>query len=262
MVRNLWQDIRYGVRTCVKNPGFTALVVLTLALGIGATTAIFSIIDAVLLRPLPYKDSDRLAMVLDSKAGNTGSSRLFAAFADYQGSHDHTETLEQIEACTWATGSQTLKWRETTERVLAIPVTAGFFSILGAHAARGRTFEPDDLNRGPVVVLSHRFWRGRLGAPPDLPGAGLILDGQESTVLGVMDESFDFYPKQADLWVLIRPDSRFYRDPLNSLVVMVARMKRGVGPERAQEELGGLHRRIADSFPSGNWLSEVEPVVL
>jgi predicted permease len=262
MVGTLFQDLRYGWRQLKGSPGFTAVAVVTLALGIGANTAIFSIVDAVLLRPLPYKHSDRLVAVWSTEIKYPGS-KLFSSYRDFEEWQAHNVSFEQLEACTWATHGhgQRLTWHGTSLDVLAIPATQGFFSLLGASAAQGRTFEPEDLTAGCTVVLAHDLWQNRLGGPPDIAGKSLMLDGKSCNVAGVMPPGFDFYPRQTGLWTLITPQSDFARHPIDNPVGVFGRLKMGVKRDRALAELAALHRQVVQEAPAGSWVTEVVPVI-
>jgi len=260
-IESFVQDVRYGLRMLAKNPGFTAVAVITLALGIGANTAVFSIVDAVLLRPLPYKDPHRLVVVWQAQPGRFGSSESFDSFRDFEEWRHSSRSFEQIEALTWARAGANLTWRGKPQRVLLIPATEGIFSLLGVAAAQGRTFEPEDLRAGCTLVLAHRFWQDRLGAAPDIVGGSLPLDGTACTVVGVMPEGFDFYPKQTDLWSLITPESEFRRKPFYSVVGVFGRLNAGVDRATAQAELAVLHRQIVRQSPAGSWVGQFVPVV-
>ena len=258
---DLLQDLRYGTRMLRKSPGYTAVMALTLALGIGANTTVFSVVDAVLFRSLPYKESERLVDVLASKIGAESPSKLFDSYSDFLEWKTHSTSFDELAACTWARPARDFTWQGKTQRVLGIPATAGFFSMLGVQAAQGRTFEPQDAGNGDIVVLSHHFWQSRLGGAPDIVGVSVMLDGRTCAVAGVMPEDFNFYPKQADLWVMITPDSAFARDPLNSIVIVFGRLRRGVSSEAARAELAALHQQVVDNSPHDSWVSQVEPVV-
>jgi len=261
MFNDFLHDLRFGARIFLRNPGFTVVVVITLALGIGANTAIFSFVDAVLVRPLPYNRPEQLAVVLSAETGRTGPSKLFDSYSDFEEWKRNSNSFEQLEACTWARPGSTLKWQGAAQRVLAVPVSAGFFSLLGSAASQGRTFDENDSNNGCAVVLSHRFWQGHLAGASDVIGATLTLDDTACTVIGVMPEDFEFYPKQTDLWMLITSDSTFARAPLNSQVIVVGRLKPGISNNAAQAELATLHQHVVDAAPSGSWLTRVEPIV-
>ena len=260
-IENLFQDVRYGARVLAKKPAFTALTVVTLALGIGASTAIFSIVDAVLLRRLAYRDPDRLVVIWGAQIGQVGSSKVFDSYRDFEAWQHSSRSFDQLEALTWAFAGQTLSWRGKPQRVLAIPATQGIFSLLGVQAAAGRTFGGEDLKAGCTVVLSHRFWQDRLGSPTDAVGGSLTLDGRHCTVIGIMPSRFEFYPRDSDLWTLITPSSDFTLHPRNSLVGVFGRLRPGVSRATAQAELTVIHQRTAEELPAESWISQVVPVV-
>jgi putative ABC transport system permease protein len=260
MWETLCQDAHYGWRQLKRRPGFTAVAVVTLALGIGANTAIFSILDAVLLRPLPYKDSDRLVAVWSTEIRHP-ESKLFSSYRDFEEWKARSRNFDQLEACTWATGGQAMTWHGTSQNVLAIPATQGFFSLLGTRAALGRTFEPADLEEGCIVVLAHDLWRNRLGGPSDIVGKSLVLDGKSCKVAGIMPPGFDFYPKQTSMWTLITPESDFGRHPIDKAVGVFGRLITGMPKDRAVAELAALHQRVVQEAPAGSWVTEVVPVI-
>jgi putative ABC transport system permease protein len=260
MLETLTQDARYGWRQLKRSPGFTAVAVVTLALGIGANTAIFSIVNAVLLRPLPYQDSDRLVAVWSTDIKHAGS-KLFSSYRDFEEWQAHNQSFEQLEACTWATTGRTLTWHGGSLNVLAIPATQGFFSLLGARAAQGRTFAPEDLQAGCTVVLAHDLWQNHLGGPSDIVGKSLVLDGMSCNVAGVMPPGFDFYPKQTGMWTLITPQSDLVRHPIDNPVGVFGRLKTGVPRDRALAELAALHQHVVQEAPAGSWVAEVTPII-
>ena len=199
-LEQLWQDVRFGARMLTRKPAFTALVILTLGLGIGAITATFSIVDAVLLRPLPYRDPDRLVVIWQAQPGRFGQSESFDSYREFENWQKPSHSFEQIEALTWARAGQTLTWHGKPVRALTIPATEGIFSLLGVPAAEGRTFRHEDLKNGCTVVFAHSFWQNQLGAARDVVGGAISLDGKACTVAGVMPTGFDFYPRQPSLW--------------------------------------------------------------
>ena len=262
-LEELWRDLRYGARMLLKNPGFTLIVALTLSLGVGANTAMFSIIHAVLLRPLPYKDAGRLVAVFASPAGRAQTSKVFVSYQAFKEWKLHSRSFEQLEACTWAAESgKILLGHGAAQRVLSIPVTSGYFSLLGVPAAQGRTFEAQDLKMECAVVLSHGFWKDRLGGPPDIVGSNLRLDNKSCAVIGVMPKEFEFYPRQAQLWNLITPNSAFEREPWRLSIGVFGRLKTDVNDAGAQAELSLLHRQITRDAPTEfkSW-SQYEPTV-
>jgi predicted permease len=248
LVENLAQDIRYGLRMLARRPGLATIVILTLALGIGANTAMFSIIHAVVLRPLPYKDADRLVAIWASRAGQEHNSKVFAPYRSFQEWQRHSQSFEQLEA--WAFHShQTLHWQGVAQRVLSIQVTSGFFSLLGIDATQGRTFDTSDLKMGCSVVLSHGFWKNQLGSSLNAVGSSLRLDDQACTVIGIMPDTFEFYPRQANLWTLITPNSAFERAPLQNSIGVFGRLKPEVTRTGAKAELTLLHQQAVGGGP-------------
>src|SRR5437016_5290192 len=155
-IQDLIQDLRYGVRMLLKNPGFSGIAVLTLALGVSANTAVFSIVDAVLLRDLPYRDAGRLVAVWCAEIGQPGT-KIFASYGDFEEFKAHSQSFDQLAAATWARAGEILTWNGSPHHVLAIPASADFFSLLGIPAAQGRTFGPGDRQNGCTVVLAYSF---------------------------------------------------------------------------------------------------------
>ncbi|HET8965047.1 MAG TPA: ABC transporter permease, partial [Candidatus Acidoferrum sp.] len=253
-------DCRYAVRQLRKKPGFTAVAVLTLALGIAASATIYSIVDAVLLKPLPYKGGERLAAIWCTEIGQPGT-KIFASYRDFEEFQANSQTFEAIAALTWARAGEILTWKGEPHQVLAIPASANFFSVLGAAAEKGRTFSPEDAQNGCTVVLAHAFWQKELGAPVDIVGAALMLNGKPCTVAGLMPGGFEFYPRQTSLWTLITADSPLAREPFNSAVGIFGRLKPGVTLAVAEQELTGLHQRVAKESRAGSWVAEISPMV-
>jgi len=237
------QDLRHALRLFRKSPGFTAIVVISLALGVGANTAVFSIIYGTLLRPLPYQTPDRLIDILDSSVRESQLAKIFASYADFKEFSRRARTLESIGADTWAgRPGAILTGRGPTRTYLTIPVTAGFFRTLGVKPELGRTFTDDDLRGGCVVVLSNKFWRGLLGSDPQIVSQQLSLDNRSCTVAGVMAARFAVYPPEAQIWTLLLPNDPRLRNYFG--VFMVARLKPGVGIAQATAELTALHRAL------------------
>jgi putative ABC transport system permease protein len=248
--------MRFALRTFAKRPGFTAVAALTLALGIGATTAVFSIVDAVLLRPLPYRDPDRLAAIWITSTREKGLAKLFAVHGDYAEFRRHARSFENVSAATWATRiGRVLTGFGPAREVMTVPATANFFETLGVRAAIGRTFSSEDESSGCSLVLSHKFWTSTLHADPSTVGKTITLDQQPCTVLGVMPERFSFYPTQAQAWVLLGPDYQPDQDKM--MVGIFARLKPGVTLAQAQAEVRSLFRAIHHSAETRDF----EPVV-
>jgi predicted permease len=241
-LETLRQDLSYALRTMRHKPGFTAAVVLTLALGIGANTAVFSIVDAVFLRPLPYKDPSRLVAIWDKNVRDSGISKMFDSFQDFEEIAQHGRAFDRVAAATWAVGGRLLSGHGPTRDVLAMPVSESFFPLLGIAPARGRTFVPEDVKRGCTVVLSDRLWRGPLAGNPEIVGKSITLDGQPCAVLGIMPPGFAFYPDAAQAWILLTPG---FTPPPNTIPVGVfARLKPQVSVAQAQAEVSTLHAAL------------------
>jgi putative ABC transport system permease protein len=230
----LWQDLRYGARTFLKNPGFTVIAIVTLALGIGANTAIFSVVNAVLLRPLPFKESAALVMFWNNGVAAAGGDRTPLAVADLLDVRAQNRSFEEVGAFNSITFNYT--GGETPERVQAAGVTANFFSMLGVPTQLGRTFRSEEERPGAprVVLLSDRFWRKHFAADPQVVGRTLNLNGTPFSVIGVMPAALDFPNKEIELWTALQLQAPTRRGPyfLNG----VARLKPGVGLDQARVE--------------------------
>jgi predicted permease len=249
------QDLRYAWRLIRKSPGFAAVVGLTLAFGIGANTAVFSVVNGVILHPLPYKDPARLVDVLDASVKDPNLSKTFSTYSDFEEYARQAHSFEKIAFATWAGAGATLTGYGAARNVLAIPVSEDFFSTLGVPAVRGRTFEHADLSRGCSVVLSDRFFSSTLAGDAGIVGRSLNLGHRACTVLGVMPARFEFYPRQTQLWMLFTADDPRPRDRF--LVIPFARLKPGVTAAQAQAELAALHKQI----PQADWHRDFTPVV-
>jgi putative ABC transport system permease protein len=252
------QDIAYALRIFTRAPGFTAVVILTLALAIGANTAIFSIVQAVLLRPLPFHEPGRLVVVWERALHEKGLAKLFDMYRDFDTYNKNSQSLEKSAGLTWAVSGRILTGQGKAQTVLAIPATLDFFSMLGVAPELGRTFSRDDLTRGCSVVLEHRFWQSSLNGDRSILGKTLRMEDQECTVLGVMPASFVFYPDQTAMWSLLTPNHPIARDPDRNGLGVFARLRPGVTVESAQREIQQLHRGVHGNDRHGGL---VEPVV-
>jgi putative ABC transport system permease protein len=259
IVETCWQDLRFGLRMLRKNPGFTAVAVLTLALGIGASTIIFSIIHAVLLTPLPYRDSDRLVVIYDREARATGLSKLMDLYQDFEAYRDHSKSFDHIAGMTWIAGNPTLTGFGASKEIHQVQTTLDFFSLLGVQPAVGRTFAAEDLARGCAVVLAYPFWRDILGAQKRLIGNTIQLDDQTCDVIGVMPNTFSFFPAEAQIWTLIGPNNKLERDPRHSGLAIYAHLKPGVSISAATAELVLLHGRANEH---DRHATDIQPLVL
>jgi hypothetical protein len=225
-----------------RKPLFTAMVAATLALGIGANAAVFSMVQAVLLQPLPYKNPSRLVAIWDRNVRDSGVSKMFDSFQDFREVSQHASSFEEVAAATWAVGGRLLRGHELTRGVLAMPVSRSFFPLLGIAPALGRTFVEQDSQRGCSAVLSDRVWRRQLAADPNIVGNSTTLDDQLCTVVGVMPPSFAFYPEATDLWILLTPNVSPPPDRLP--IGIFARLRPGISIAQARAEVSTLHAAI------------------
>ena len=246
------QDIHFALRTFARTPGFTAVVILTLALGIGATTGIFSVVNAILLHPLPYPHPDRLVVIWEKLARDPGSPPVFDSYRDFQTWKKNSHSFDLLAPATWATGGQILTGFGPARDVLAMPVGIDFFALLGAKPALGRLFQRDDLKRSCTVVLKYQFWLTAFGGAKSVAGRQIGLSEQSCTVVGVTTESFTFYPDALSMWMLITPNSEIARKPEDAAVGVFGLLKPGVSIERAQTEVTTLyanqHRKDKDGI--------------
>ncbi|HEY2151083.1 MAG TPA: ABC transporter permease [Vicinamibacterales bacterium] len=246
---HLLQDIRFGWRLLWRSPGFTVAAVLALALGIGATTAIFSVLDHVVLRPLPYPDADRLAMVweVNDSKGLPHEQISPVNFVDYRG-------LSHVFAGAAAWWYPQLTLTETGHepiRVKAIEATPNFFQVIGVGPQLGPGFPADPaFSREGIAVISHRLWRERFGGDPAIVGKSIALNGPLFTVVGVMPEGFQ-YPNDTDVWHRITWDVNQHSRAAHFMESIV-RLKPGMTIEAANGELRALTRRLGDENPSTN----------
>jgi putative ABC transport system permease protein len=251
MFGDILQDLRYGLRTLRKHPGFTAVAVTALALGIGANTAIFSVVNTVLLRPLPYHDPDRLVMVWedDTKGGYPRDTPSAANFVDWR---EQNKVFEGMGAL--ADQSFNLTGAGDPERLEGKRASANLFNLLGVEPMIGRGFLPEDdqPGAGRVVVLSHGLWQRRFGADPSVVGRQLELNGQSHTVVGVMPRSFQFPSPETELWAPIAFTQQEAANRGRHYLQVVARMKPGVSVEQAQAEMSTIAARLQQQYPENN----------
>lgn len=254
---NLWFDLRYALRFLLKNPGFTLVAVLALALGIGANSAIFSVVNAVLLRPLPFRDADRLVMLWGSEPQLKKAPILIREFLDWK---EQSRAFEHIAA--YAEDNFTLVTTESPERIKGARASSDFFDLLNVAPARGRTFLPEEDVPGSnrVVIISHNLWQNRLGADPAIVGQQLRLNGESFSVVGVLPADFRFI-ESADLWVPIALSRGGGNQKLRYLKV-VARLKPGVTHALAQAEMDALASNLRQQYPDAGQQAGVKVVAL
>ena len=253
-MRSMLFDLRHGVRALLRAPAFTTITILTLALGIGANSAIFSLVNAVLLRPLGYHEPERL-MLIHEAIPESGVARFDVSPPDYLDLVQYQQSFESIGA--YRTRTLELSGSGEAEQIEAAEVTASVFPVLGVNAAHGRTFLPDeDQRQAGVAVISHALWMRRFGGG-DALGQRLVLDRTPYTVVGVMASSFEF-PKRgaasnaqpADVWLplVFNPFEKRARGMFYNQTV-VARLRDGMSPAQAAADTAALARRIQDNYP-------------
>lgn len=260
-LEHLTQDLRYSARMLRKSPGFTLVAMLTLALGIGANTAMFSVVRGVVLAPLPYFQPDRLVMVLESNQRFAQDAISYPNFVDWQRS---ARSFEQMAAIMLQQGYD-LSGPGAPEHLDGVQVTAGFFSTLGVAPSLGREFSTQEDRRGgaPVVIISNRFWRDRFGASPQALGKSLILSGTDYVIVGVLPASFHFLD-EADVYLPLGQYNPLLLEARGShaAMVAVARLKRGVGVAQAQSEMSAIQDHLDRLYPDADrgTGAEVEPL--
>jgi predicted permease len=251
---SLQQNLRFALRTLGKNPAFTAVIVVTLALGIGANTAIFSVVHSALLRPLPYHDPDRLFILGESRLQYDVSVQgVEASYPDYLDWRRMSKDVQSLagysaDGFTIATGGEP-KLTQATQ------VTPSFFSTLGVRPILGRDFLDDDQQpSGPhVALLSYSFWQTEFGADPKIVGRVIRLDGKPATLIGVLPRKFEFAPaSDSPLWVPIHQDG----DPITRRSLrwlnIIGRLAPGVSPDRARAEMEGITAQLVSAYPKEN----------
>jgi putative ABC transport system permease protein len=267
IVQTFLSDLRYSVRTLLRAPSFALAVIAVLALGIGANAAIFSIVNAVLLRPLPFDEPDRLVRIFHVPPQSTfpGITRFSVSPANF---YDWQRAAQSFDSMVLFRGRQFgLTGSGNAERVIAGAVGAEFFQVAHAQPALGRVFLPEEdaPGRGRVVVLSDKFWRSHFGAAPDIVGRTLTLDGEAYSIIGVMPARFSakaWAVTDRDIWVPLAytDERRAVRDNHNDAVA--ARLKPGVSLAQAQSEMDAISQRLEREYPQANtgWGATVVPL--
>ena len=245
----LFKDLRYGVRSLLKQPAFTLVAVITLALGIGGNSAMFSVVNAVLLRPLQYPESDRIVVLegINPSKGITQSNMSIPDFADWQ---SQNQVFEHIAG--FIAGGLLLNNGDETERVHGTAVTADFFSLFRTPSLHGRTLQADDAQPGrePVAVLSYGLWQRRFGGDRNAVGSKVMVGAKSTTIVGVMPPGFD-YPAQSEIWAPLPLDpAKEARD--NRFISVIGRLKSGATVSQAQVQMDTINQRLAQSYNETN----------
>ena len=260
-METLFKDIRYGIRGLLKRPGFTIVAIITLALGIGANTAIFSVVNAVVLRPLPYAEPDRLMTLWETMPGSDQRSVAPGNFVDWR---TQNKTFQDMAATFYANFNLTSDGEP--DRIDGATITSNLMSVLGASAQLGRTFQPDDDEHQDrsVVLISDGLWKRRFGADQNVVGRSITIDETPHTIVGVMGRGFQF-PNRSDLWVLGRnrgavPTSLISQVPTNDwvherdahFIRVIGRLRPGVTLSQAQSDIAAISRKAEQDFPKTN----------
>jgi predicted permease len=262
-LETMWQDFRYGMRVLAKSPVFTTVAVLSLALGIGANTAIFSVVNGLLLRPLPYPDSQRIVHVWHTPPQESfpGMTRFSVSPANYLDWKDQSDSFEQMAAYGYAGFS--LSGSGDPVAVTGAAVSSDFFSALRSNTSQGRTFLPeeDQPGRDQVVVLSHGLWQRAFGADPNLIGQTLTLNSRSFTVVGIMPAGFEF-PREAELWVPLAWDDAERQTRSIHDYLVIARLKQNASLAQAQAEMSTISSRLEQQYPEADkgWGAVVIPL--
>jgi putative ABC transport system permease protein len=266
-MQTLWQDLRYGARMLRKQPGFTLIAVLTLALGIGANTAIFSLVNALLLRELPFKTPERIVLVMGDnpklQASQADADQLPTSQADLADWRRQQRVFEALAAL--QSQSVNLTGDGQPERVGGVSVSHEFFRVLGVDAQLGRVFHPEDEQTGAArsVILSHLLWQRRFGADAQILGRKVMLDSQSYEVVGVMPPGFEFpqatdlpasqrYPARAELWLPLTISPHEIPSRGNRFLTVLGRLQSEVTLAQAQSEMTNLAASLAQIYPDTN----------
>jgi putative ABC transport system permease protein len=244
LIQDFAQDLRYGVRVLAKSPVFTAIAVLTLALGIGANTAVFSVVNGVLLRSLPYQDPERIITIWHPSRGGHTLGLTDVEFFDIR---DRNQVFEEVAA--YATGATNFTGAGEPERVTATWVSAGFFQVLGVQPSLGRVFTADEdkPDFAPVVVLSYGLWQRRFGADQNAIGRQVSLNGISRTVIGVMPPGFQFESREVEMWLPLGLDPANV-EPGSRSYPAIGRLRPGVNLEGARVEINAVAAQLAEEY--------------
>jgi putative ABC transport system permease protein len=262
-MRNLWQDFKYGFRVLLKSPGFSAAAVVVLALGIGANTAIFSVVNTVLLRPLPFPHSERLAMVyhVPPQKSFPGAKIFAVSPANFLDWHAQNHVFDGLSIFHGA--AMTLMAKDQPEAVPGLVVSYEFFSVLGGTPILGRTFTPEEDRdgHGNVVVLSYPFWQSHFGGDRQIIGKSLTFNGRAYSIIGVMPARFHF-PDQGQYFVPLGWKDEDRAERKNHNYVVIARLKAGVSREQAQAEMDTISSRLEQAYPEADkgWGAVIVPL--
>ena len=251
MLDSLLKDIRYGIRNLARTPGFTAVAVVTLALGIGANTAIFSVVENVLLRPLPYPHPENLVEIWNTYPPQVPKGGLSPG--DYADWHQQATSFSEMGAYAEISKGFNLTGDGEPQRVLVGYASSDLFPMLGAPVVAGRSFVPEENRAGsaPIVILSHRLWQSRFGGDPAVIGHTVTLDNKRYTVVGILPAGFQLL-RWADVWMPLGQFDDDLTEHIHHAFVAIARLKPGVSLSQAREEIGRLNQQEAMAYPDAH----------
>ncbi|HET9528289.1 MAG TPA: ABC transporter permease, partial [Pyrinomonadaceae bacterium] len=244
-MENLFKDIRYGVRSFLKRPGFLAIALSTLALGIGSTTAMYTVVNSVLLRPLQFPEPERIVMLeaMNPRMGITQSNMSVPDILDWQ---QQSQSFEQIAS--FVTGGIFLTTGDETERVRAAGVSAEFFPLFRTNPIHGRWIQESETKQesDPVAVISHSLWQRKFGGAANVVNSKVTLNGKGATIVGIMPAGFN-YPADSEMWTAFTTDPASEpRD--NRYVNVISRLKSNVSLAQAQTEMDTINQRLAQNY--------------
>jgi predicted permease len=246
----LWSDLRYGLRLLRHAPGFTAVAVGALALGIGANTAIFSTVDAVLLRPLPFADPDRVVMVWEENTA-AGFPRGTPAPGNFMEWKKRNHVFSDMAATRGASANLTADG--PPEQVVGRSATSNFFDLLGVKPLAGRAFtEDEDRTGAPVAIISYALWQRRYAGAPGVINREILINGLKNTIIGVMPRDFAFRDRKRDFWTPIHLAPKDLVDHGSHYLNVVARLKPGISIVQASEDMSAIARQLAAEYPDDN----------
>ena len=249
LMRTFVQDLRYSARNLLRSRGFAAVAVLTLAAGIGANTAIFSIIDAVLLRPLPYRNPDRLVRLYETEAAPGKYPFTGPDFIDWK---TQNSTFSDMTLFNWPS-DMNLSGQGQADQVRGVPAEANFFSLLGVHPILGRAWATgeDQPGKDDVVILGYALWQSRFAGDPKAVGQSLELNARRCTIIGVMPAGFNF-PFQAQLWTPLDMSGKGLGERGSHSFGAIGRLKPGVTVPKAQADVALIASRLEKAYPDTN----------
>src|SRR3989442_742362 len=247
---SLLRDLKFSVRSPLKRPALTIIAIVTLAIGIGANTAIFSFINALLLKPLPFPDLDRVGAVWET-VPSRGVERNEVTVADYLDWRAQNKTFEQLGIYRW--WSTNLTGADSPERVQGFQVTTNFLDIVGVKPVMGRGFlaEEGEPGKDAVALLTYNLWQRRFGADPNIVNKTVSTNGTVRTVIGVMPPEFN-YPKGAEIYAPLAVSPELARSRGNHSYLGIGRLKPGVSLAGAQADLDTIASRLEKQYPESN----------